>query len=104
MFATIDPVPLASASVAQVHRATLLKSDKQVVVKVLKPNVEDTLKADLSFVLIVSKVLQFLNPELSRTSLVDIVGDIRESMLEETDFRKEAANVDAFVDTWRTRT
>ena len=96
VFATIDPVPLASASVAQVHRATLLKSDKQVVVKVLKPNVEDTLKADLSFVLIVSKVLQFLNPELSRTSLVDIVGDIRESMLEETDFRKEAANVDAF--------
>ena len=62
----------------------------------LKPNVEDTLKADLSFVLIVSKVLQFLNPELSRTSLVDIVGDIRESMLEETDFRKEAQNVDAF--------
>jgi len=54
------------------------------------------LKADLSFVLIVSKVLQFLNPELSRTSLVDIVGDIRESMLEETDFRKEAQNVDAF--------
>ena len=76
VFATIDPVPLASASVAQVHRATLLKSDKQVVVKVLKPNVEDTLKADLSFVLIVSKVLQFLNPELSRTSLVDIVGAV----------------------------
>ena len=96
VFATIDPVPLASASVAQVHRATLLGSGRDVVVKVLKPNVEDTLKADLSFVLIVSKVLQFLNPELSRTSLVDIVGDIRESMLEETDFRKEAQNVDAF--------
>jgi len=96
VFATIDRKPLASASVAQVHRATLLGSNKQVVVKVLKPNVEDTLKADLSFVLIVSKVLQFLNPDLSRTSLVDIVGDIRESMLEETDFRKEAANVAAF--------
>lgn len=96
VFATIDREPLASASVAQVHRATLLGSNKEVVVKVLKPNVEDTLKADLSFVLIVSKVLQFLNPELSRTSLVDIVGDIRESMLEETDFRKEAANVAAF--------
>jgi aarF domain-containing kinase len=96
VFASIDPVPIASASVAQVHRATLLAGNKEVVVKVLKPGVEDTLQADLSFVLIVSKVLQFLNPELSRTSLVDIVGDIRESMLEETDFRKESANIDAF--------
>ena len=75
----------------------MLKSgNKEVVVKVLKPDVEDTLKADLSFVLVVSKVLQFLNPELSRTSLVDIVGDIRASMLEEVDFKKEAQNIDAF--------
>ena len=46
--------------------------------------------------LVVSKVLQFLNPELSRTSLVDIVGYIRASMLEEVDFKKEAQNIDAF--------
>ena len=90
VFATIDPVPLASASVAQVHRATLLAGNKDVVVKVVKPDVEDALTADLSFILVVSKVLQFLNPELARTSLVDIVGDIRASMLEEVDLRKEA--------------
>lgn len=97
VFATIDPVPLASASVAQVHRATLLAGNKDVVVKVVKPDVEDALTADLSFILVVSKVLQFLNPELARTSLVDIVGDIRASMLEEVDLRKEAANIDAFT-------
>ena len=96
VFASFDAEPIASASVAQVHRAVLRAGNKEVVVKVLKPDVEDTLKADLSFVLVVSKVLQFLNPELSRTSLVDIVGDIRASMLEEVDFKKEARNIDAF--------
>ena len=96
VFTSFDSTPLASASVAQVHRAVLKSGNKEVVVKVLKPDVEDTLKADLSFVLVVSKVLQFLNPELSRTSLVDIVGDIRASMLEEVDFKKEAQNIDAF--------
>ena len=97
VFASIDPSPLASASVAQVHRATLLAGNKEVVVKVVKPDVEDALVADLSFILVVSKVLQFLNPQLSRTSLVDIVGDIRASMLDEVDLRKEAANIDAFT-------
>ena len=93
-FAEFEREAAAAASLGQVHRARY--QGKEVVVKVLKPDVEDTLKADLSFVLVVSKVLQFLNPELSRTSLVDIVGDIRASMLEEVDFKKEARNIDAF--------
>ena len=41
------------------------------------------------------QVLEFLNPELKRTSLADIVGDIRQSMLEEVDFVKEAAHIQA---------
>jgi predicted unusual protein kinase regulating ubiquinone biosynthesis (AarF/ABC1/UbiB family) len=97
VFSFVDPTPLASASVAQVHRATLRGSNKDVVIKILKPDVEATLSADLSFALVAAKVLQFLNPELSRASLVDIVGDVRASMLEETDFRKEAENVAAFT-------
>ncbi|KAG6552480.1 hypothetical protein Mapa_005900 [Marchantia paleacea] len=92
----IDPEPLASASIAQVHAARLKESQKDVVIKVLKPDVEDTLTVDLNFIYITAKVLEFLNPQLSRTSLVGIVGDIRASMLEEVDFRKEAMNIEAF--------
>ncbi|KAL3678285.1 hypothetical protein R1sor_021241 [Riccia sorocarpa] len=92
----IDPQPLASASVAQVHAARLKESQKDVVIKVLKPGVEDTLTVDLNFLYISAKVLEFLNPQISRTSLVAIVGDIRASMLEEVDFRKEAVNIEAF--------
>ena len=96
VFESIDPVPLASASVAQVHAAVLRGSRKNVVIKVLKPDVTDTLSADLSFIYIASRVLTFLNPELARLSLAEIVGDIRSSMMDEVDFKKEASNIVAF--------
>uniref|UniRef100_A0A453RMW5 ABC1 atypical kinase-like domain-containing protein n=2 Tax=Aegilops tauschii subsp. strangulata TaxID=200361 RepID=A0A453RMW5_AEGTS len=66
----IDPVPIASASIAQVHGARLKSSQKDVVIKVLKPGIEDTLVADLNFIYLVARVLEFLSPELERTSLV----------------------------------
>ena len=50
VFSYIDPQPLASASVAQVHAAVLRSSGKDVVIKVLKPGTEDTLLTDLNFV------------------------------------------------------
>jgi hypothetical protein len=65
------------------RRAVLRGSDKEVVVKVLKPGVEDVLTTDLSFLYLTSRVLEFLNPELERTSLAGIIGDIRASMLDE---------------------
>ncbi|XP_023535612.1 uncharacterized aarF domain-containing protein kinase At5g05200, chloroplastic [Cucurbita pepo subsp. pepo] len=92
----IDPIPVASASIAQVHGARLRGSQDDVVIKVLKPGIEDILVADLNFVYIVARILEFLNPELSRASLVSIVKDIRESMLEEVDFYKEANNIESF--------
>lgn len=92
----VDPTPIASASVAQVHGARLRGSQDDVVIKVLKPGIEDVLVADLNFVYVVARILEFLNPELSRTSMVGIVKDIRESMLEEVDFKKEAANIESF--------
>eukprot|EP00193_Tetraselmis_chui_P014965 CAMPEP_0177786986 /NCGR_PEP_ID=MMETSP0491_2-20121128/21224_1 /TAXON_ID=63592 /ORGANISM="Tetraselmis chuii, Strain PLY429" /LENGTH=302 /DNA_ID=CAMNT_0019308251 /DNA_START=170 /DNA_END=1074 /DNA_ORIENTATION=+ len=96
VFISIDPTPLASASVAQVHAATLAGSNQQVVVKVLKPGVEDVLKTDLSFIYIATKVLEFINPDLARTSLSAIVGDVRQSMLEEVDFVTEARHIQEF--------
>ncbi|XP_052204894.1 uncharacterized aarF domain-containing protein kinase At5g05200, chloroplastic isoform X1 [Diospyros lotus] len=92
----VDPTPIASASIAQVHGARLRGSQEDIVIKVLKPGIEDILVADLNFVYVVARILEFLNPELNRASLVGIVKDIRESMLEEVDFNKEAANIESF--------
>lgn len=96
VFSSIDPVPLATASVAQVHTAVLRESQKEVVLKVLKPGVEDILATDLNFLLISSKLLEVLNPDLARTSLAEIVTDIRSSMLDEIDFRKEVQHIQQF--------
>jgi aarF domain-containing kinase len=74
----------------------LRNSNKEVVIKVVKPGVEEVLLTDLNFLYVASKVIEFLNPELSRISLVDVVGDIRGSMLEETDFTKEAQHIQEF--------
>ena len=41
------------------------------MIEVLKPGIEDTLVADLNFIYVVARVLEFLNPELQRTSLVN---------------------------------
>ena len=54
----------------QVHAARLKGSQEDVVIKVLKPGIKDILVADLNFVYIVARILEFLNPELSRASLV----------------------------------
>ncbi|XP_071934380.1 uncharacterized aarF domain-containing protein kinase At5g05200, chloroplastic-like isoform X2 [Coffea arabica] len=96
IFEYVDPTPLASASIAQVHGARIRGTQEDVVIKVLKPGIEDTLVADLNFVYIVARILEFLSPELNRASLVAIVKDIRESMLDEVDFKKEAANIESF--------
>ncbi|KAK4489344.1 hypothetical protein RD792_005151 [Penstemon davidsonii] len=96
VFEYVDPTPLASASIAQVHGARIRDTQEDVVIKVLKPGIEDILVADLNFVYVVARILEFLSPDLSRASLVAIVKDIRESMLEEVDFKKEATNVESF--------
>jgi len=95
VYASVDPIPLASASIAQVHRARLLDGT-EVVIKVRKPGVDSTLKADLSFLLIASKVVEFINPALSALSVSSIMADIRDSMFDELDFRKEIENLDNF--------
>ena len=97
VFASIEKEPLASASIAQVHGA-VLKNGKRVVIKVQKPNIDESLKADLSFIYVASRVLEFIQPDFERTSLSAIAGDIKSSMLEELDFEKEATNLEEFCD------
>lgn len=101
VFSFFDRTPLASASVAQVHAATLL-TGVDVVVKVQKPGTRDVLQADLGFLAIATRVLQFAAPALSRLSLAGIVSDLRTTMLGELDFRQEAKNLAEFATFLRT--
>ena len=58
--------------------AVLRDSAKEVVIKVLKPGVEDVLATDLDFLWVTSRVLELVSPGLARTSLAGIVSDIRQ--------------------------
>ncbi len=95
VFQSIDETPLASASIAQVHSAKL-KTGEEVVIKIQKPSIDESLKADLSFIYVASRLVEFLQPDFERTSLSAIAADIRSSMLEELDFEKESQNVKEF--------
>ena len=91
VFDFFSEVPLASASVAQVHAATYQGQD--VVVKVRKPGVDLLLTADLGFLDVAGRVLEFLSPDLGRLSLSNSLEDLRVTMLEELDFKKERQNL-----------
>jgi aarF domain-containing kinase len=95
LFASVEEEPLASASIAQVHAARL-KTGEDVVIKVRKPGVDNTLKADLGFLAVASNLLEVIVPDFDRFSLAGIISDLRTSMLEELDFENEARNIDVF--------
>ena len=95
-FATFDEAPLATASVAQVHAATLRGTGERVVVKVLKPGVDGTLTADLAFLNAAAKILEAVAPEMKRVSLADVAAQLRDSTLQELDLEVEAGRLLSF--------
>ncbi len=88
LFDTIDPMPLAAASLGQVHRATV--GGRDVVIKVLRPGVEATIAADLR---IARWVLRQVAPRLRPphvTGLGSVLDEFERRVAEEMDFRQEA--------------
>lgn len=88
----IDPTPLASASIAQVHAARLY-SGEDVVIKVQKPGVADILSTDFQFMQFSAMLLEKLSKNIPPSSITDMVEEIRNGMLEECDFYREADNI-----------
>lgn len=95
IFASIDEIPLASASIAQVHAAKLV-SGEDVVIKVQKPGVETILYTDLNVLHWATKILEKAVPKVKFASLADIVEEIKNRMVREVDFIEEAKNIDDF--------
>ena len=95
-FSYVNLEPLASASIAQVHAATLRSTGEPVVIKVQKPRIDECLQADLGFLYVAARLVEFLQPAWERTSLAAVAGDMRQSMLAELDFVQEAQNTMEF--------
>ena len=95
VFSEVDEIPLASASIAQVHAAKLITGES-VVIKIQKPGVEQILLTDLNFLYVTALLLERALPKLKFASLSGIVSEIQACMMEEVDFYKEARNVEQF--------
>ena len=86
----IDPKPLASASLAQVHRFT--KEDENLVVKVQKPNLDEQIEVDIKAIRLGTKILRTFYKGYPRVDLNSVVDDYEKIIMNELDFRIEAAN------------
>jgi ubiquinone biosynthesis protein len=91
LFACFDQTPLASASVAQVHAATL-HCDKRVVVKVVRPDIEKTIRQDIQLMFTLARAVEKYLPDGPRLRPVEVVDDYQHTILDELDLQREGAN------------
>ncbi len=95
IFESVDPKPLGSASLAQVHKAKLVTGET-VAVKIQRPGVKFTMAQDID-------IMRGLAHEMSRFTkgdamidLEEVVEEMWDTFVEETDFRREAENLQTF--------
>ena len=84
--------PLASASIAQVHTATLKENGKQVVIKVIRPDILPVIKADMKLIYRLAHWVPRLLPDGRRLRPVEVVADYEKTLIDELNLLREAAN------------
>ncbi|GAC1342350.1 MAG: AarF/ABC1/UbiB kinase family protein [Candidatus Dormibacteria bacterium] len=94
VFAQWDPLPIAAASIGQVHRA-LTHDGRAVAVKLQYPGIAATMTADLDNAALLRRVAGMAFPGLDTGSLI---AELRERVIEELDYRLEARNQQLFAD------
>ena len=92
LFSEFMPIPIASASIAQVYKAKLTDG-KEVAIKVLRPNIEKMFKKDIATLRLAAYLLNMF-PAFKRLRLVEIVNLFAQSCNLELDLRFEAANAE----------
>jgi len=83
--------PVAAASIAQVHFATLNNSNKKVAIKILRPNIEKIFNEELDALMLLAYMAQNFIKKTKRLKLVEVVQLLREITIVEMDLRFEAA-------------
>ncbi len=91
IFATFEPAPLAAASIAQVHAATLKNGD-EVVVKVLRPGMREVIDLDLEVLDALAKLADEYWIEARPVRPIEVVREYRKTVTDELDLMREAGN------------
>ncbi len=96
----LDPNPLASASMAQVHRARLI-GGKEVVLKVQRPGIADIIKADIGILKNIVSIIEAYFPDYKNYQPRELVKMFERSINEELNFRMEAKNLKHFQNNFK---
>lgn len=91
IFTSFDENPLASASIAQVHAATL-RDGSEVIIKVLRPHIVRTIRRDIALMYLGAKMIRELWKHGKRLKPVEIVAEFEKTIYHELDLVCEAAN------------
>ena len=91
LFQKFDENPLASASIAQVHTATL-HDGQEAVVKVVRPGIEKTIRHDIDLMLLIAKMVHRFSDIGKRLRPIEVVQDYEKVIFDELDLGREAAN------------
>jgi ubiquinone biosynthesis protein len=103
-FATFDTTPLASASIAQVHAATLHVDEtgraREVVVKVLRPGIRRQIDADVRLLHTIAALVDRTHPAADKIRPREIVTEIETTLAAELDLQREGANASVLRRFW----
>ena len=91
VFLKFDEVPLASASVAQVHSATL-KDGRDFIIKVIRPGIEKLIRKDLDLLQLLAEKAERYNKNAKSLKFTGVVKEFEKTILNELDLQREASN------------
>ncbi len=94
-FQYINPEPIASASIAQVHKAKL-KTGEDVVIKIKRPNIDEIVATDIMLLKQFATLLETYMPEMKLLRPYDLVEEFEEIITKELDFFHELQNIKNF--------
>ncbi|MBB5190555.1 ubiquinone biosynthesis protein [Silvimonas terrae] len=96
IFLELDPLPVGSASIAQVHRARLVTGE-DVVLKIRRPGIVSKIDSDLRILRQIASLMEFEFPESRRYQPVKIVDEFAKSLRRELSLAAEARNLERFA-------
>jgi len=100
IFTSVDKNPLAAASIAQVHRATL-KTGDEVILKIRRPGIRKVIDADLRLLTRLAEIAEEKNIELQRFQPQKIVAEFAKSIRSEMDFVNECKNAERIANNFK---
>ena len=91
-FDDFDIQPLASASIAQVHTARLKENGKEVVIKVIRPDILPIIRADMRLIYRLARWVPRLLPDGRRLRPMEVVREYEKTLIDELNLLRESAN------------